>query len=305
MYDLIIVGAGPAGLTAGIYAKRANLNVLILEKAAPGGQVVLTNEVENYPGFSKIKGLELAKNMAKSYTDLGGEIKFQTLVNLEKQEDNTFKLNLKFGEVLFSKSVVIATGARSRTLGLENEQNYIGNGISTCATCDGAFYKDLSVIVVGGGNSAVEEAFFLASICKKVSIIQNLDHFTAHPKAIDDLAKKDNVEYYFGSKVVSYLENDFTLKGVRIEQKDQTQKEIFADGVFLFIGLVPNTQSLENLNVLNDWGYVKTNEEFKTNINGLFAIGDCIEKRIRQIVTATSDGAQVINYVQKYLKDEF
>lgn len=305
MYDLIIIGAGPAGLTAGIYAKRANLNVLIIEKASPGGQVVLTNEVENYPGFSKIKGFELAKNMTKSYTDLGGEIKFQTLTKLEKLKDNTFKLTLRFQEVLYSKAVVIATGAKSRTLGLENEENYLGNGISTCATCDGAFYKDLEVVVVGGGNSAVEEAYFLASICKKVSIIQNLDQFTAHPKAIDELNTKTNVDYYFNSKVVEYIDKDFSLKGVKVQLQDGSFKEILADGIFLFIGLVPNTKNLEDLNILNDWGYIKTNSEYSTNIKGLFAIGDCIDKKIRQIVTATSDGAQVVNYIQKYLKDEF
>lgn len=305
MYDLIIIGAGPAGLTCGIYAKRANLNVLVIEKMAPGGQVVLTNEVENYPGFSKIKGFELAKNMTKSYTDLGGELKFQTVNKIEKQPDNTYKLYLKYDEVLHSKTVVIATGASSRKLGLENEQNYLGNGISTCATCDGAFYKDLEVVVVGGGNSAVEEAYFLASICKKVTIIQNLDSFTAHPKAIDDLKKKTNVEYRFSAKVINYLEDNFKLTGVEILKNDNTKEKIYSDGVFLFIGLVPNTSNFKDLDILNDWGYVKTNNEFMTNHKGLFAIGDCIEKKIRQIVTATSDGASVISYIQKYLKDEF
>lgn len=305
MYDLIIIGAGPAGLTCGIYAKRANLNVLIIEKMAPGGQVVLTNEVENYPGFSKIKGFELAKNMTKSYTDLDGQIKFQTVNKIEKQPDNTYKLYLKFGEVIQTKAVVIATGASPRKLGLENEQNYLGNGISTCATCDGAFYKDKEVVVVGGGNSAVEEAYFLASICKKVTIIQNLETFTAHPKAIDELKKMQNVEYRFSSKVINYLQQDFKLTGVEILKNDNTKEKIYSDGVFLFIGLVPNTSNFNDLEILNQWGYVQTNNEFMTNQKGIFAIGDCIDKKIRQIVTATSDGGQVVSYIQKYLKDEF
>lgn len=299
IYDLTIIGAGPSGITAAIYAKRAGLNLRIIEKGPIGGQVISTNEIENYPGFAKISGFMLAMELEKHLNELDIKCDGNEVVLVEK-EKNLFKVTLDNKEVIYSKTIVSAQGARPRSLKLENEEKFLANGISFCATCDGAFYRNQEVIVVGGGNSAIDEAYFLSNICKKVTILQNLDKLTADQKGIDLLKNKDNITVVLSATVKKYL-GENQLEGV-VYQKDGKDIELKADGVFLFVGMKPNTELFTKFNVLNDYGYFLTDEKLMTKEKGLFAIGDIRQKHIRQIVTAMSDGAVVVNSILEYLK---
>lgn len=299
IYDLTIIGAGPSGITAAIYAKRAGLNLRIIEKGPIGGQVISTNEIENYPGFAKISGFMLAMELEKHLNELDIKCDGNEVVLVEK-ENNLFKVTLDNKEVIYSKTIVSAQGARPRSLKLENEEKFLANGISFCATCDGAFYRNQEVIVVGGGNSAIDEAYFLSNICKKVTILQNLDKLTADQKGIDLLKNKDNITVVLSATVKKYL-GENQLEGV-VYQKDGKDIELKADGVFLFVGMKPNTELFTKFNVLNDYGYFLTDEKLMTKEKGLFAIGDIRQKHIRQIVTAMSDGAVVVNSILEYLK---
>lgn len=299
IYDLTIIGAGPSGITAAIYAKRAGLNLRIIEKGPIGGQVISTNEIENYPGFAKISGFMLAMELEKHLNELEIKCDGNEVVLVEK-ENNLFKVTLDNKEVIYSKTIVSAQGARPRSLKLENEEKFLANGISFCATCDGAFYRNQEVIVVGGGNSAIDEAYFLSNICKKVTILQNLDKLTADQKGIDLLKNKDNITVVLSATVKKYL-GENQLEGV-VYQKDGKDIELKADGVFLFVGMKPNTELFTKFNVLNDYGYFLTDEKLMTKEKGLFAIGDIRQKHIRQIVTAMSDGAVVVNSILEYLK---
>lgn len=299
IYDLVIIGAGPSGITAAIYAKRAGLNLRIIEKGPVGGQVISTNEIENYPGFSKISGFMLAMELENHLNELNIKIDGNEVILVEK-EKNLFKVTLDNKETIYSKTLVSAQGARPRSLKLENEEKFLANGISFCATCDGAFYKDQEVIVVGGGNSAVDEAYFLSNICKKVTILQNLDKLTADQKGIDLLKNKENISIILSATVKKYL-GENQLEGI-LYQKDGKDIELKADGVFLFVGMKPNTELFTKFNVLDDYGYFLANEKLMTKEKGLFAIGDIRQKHIRQIVTAMSDGAIVVNSILEYLK---
>lgn len=297
MYDTIIVGCGPAGMTAAIYLSRANKNVLVLEKEGIGGQIASSPLVENYPGFSSISGSELANNMYEQITNLGVGVELEEVLKIEKKD--TFKVTTD-SNTYEAKSVIIATGARYRLLGLENEVNLIGSGIHFCVSCDGAFYKGKTVAVIGGGNSAVINAITLSDICKQVYVIQNLNDLTAEDALKNKLLTKENVVVKCNSLVSKIIGED-DLEKIEINN-DSSTEEIELDGMFISIGLVPQSEIVKDLLELNDYNYINASE-CKTNVEGLFVAGDCRVKNVRQLTTAVNDGtlaAQLaINYLNK------
>jgi len=292
MFDTIIIGAGPAGLTAAIYLLRANKKVLVLEKEGIGGQMASSPLIENYPGFKKAPGTDIANAMYEQVIDLGGNIEIEEVLSIKKGEvvtdSNTYK----------TKSVIIATGAKPRRLGLPNEEELIGNGVSFCVACDGAFYKGEDVAVIGGGNSAVINALSLSNICNHVYVIQNLASLTASAKDSEDLLNKKNATVYYNAKLTKYLGTDH-VNGIEIED-DKGTHEIKVSGVFVSIGLIPSTEIFNNVDL--DKGYINSND-CKTNIDGIFVAGDCRTKNVRQITTATADGTiaalLTIDYLNK------
>lgn len=282
-YDTIIIGAGPAGLTAAIYLLRASKKVLIIEKESIGGQISSSPLVENYPGFIKISGSELSNNLFEQVTNLNGEFTIEEVKKITKDkkvitDETTYQ----------AKSIIIATGCKHRRLNIENEEDLIGNGVHFCVSCDGAFYKDKTVVVVGGGNSAIINALSLSDICKKVYIIQNLDHLTAEKKLIEQLDNKNNIEIILSSILTKYHTLNEELTKVTIKTKEE-EKEIKTDGVFLSIGLIPANEIFKDIITLDEYGYIES-ENMKTNIEGIFVAGDCRTKSVRQVTTATSDG---------------
>lgn len=300
MYDVVVIGAGPAGITAGIYAKRANLNVVIIEKNAPGGQMINTGEIENYPGYAKIGGADLSMEMFNHSLSLNLEYIFGEVKEIK---DGHIKEVILNNQVLKTKSIIIATGAVPRRLGIENEDMLAGRGISWCAICDGPFYKGKDVIIAGGGNSAVEEGTYLSTLANSVIFVQNLAEFTADKKAVEILLKRDNVKVFYNSVVKRFLVNeDSTFKGAEILINDKEVKTLLADGAFIFIGLEPATKLFEDLGILDKYKYIITNELMETNKEGIYAIGDVRKKQIRQIVTATNDGAIAVQNLLNYLK---
>lgn len=301
MYDVVIIGAGPAGLTAAIYAARAGLNALMIEKDAPGGQIVNTNEIENYTGFQKLSGGDLALAMFNHAMALGANYQYGNVLSVKK-EDDLFSI-ITETETIVSKTVIIASGMLQRTLGVENEERLKSRGISWCAICDGPIYRGEDVAVIGGGNSAVEEGTYLASLAKHVTIIQNLENLTADKKAIDNLLKNSNVTVLYETLVEKFLVGeDDKLEGVVVKDKNGNLKTIQVKGVFEYIGWIPVTQMVKDLGVTTKYGYMIANEKMETSLPGLFAAGDVREKQIRQVVTATADGAIAVQNVLKYLE---
>ena len=289
MYDIIIVGGGPAGLTAALYARRANKQVLLLEKETFGGQITFSPKVENIPGFLALSGNAFAEKLVEQVLEQGAEVESAEVLSI--RDDGAFKTVVTDGDTYQSRAVIVATGARHRLLGLPNEEQYIGNGISFCAVCDGAFYKDQVVGVVGGGNSALQEALLLSDLAKKVYVIQNLDVLTGEQKLQEQLASRDNVEVITGTVVDGFLGTD-TLTGVTVRRTaDGTAREIPLDGLFIAIGLVPQNEAFADLLGLDERGYVDSDERCHTATPGVFTAGDCRRKAIRQVATAAADGA--------------
>lgn len=293
---LIIIGAGPAGITASIYAKRAGMDFILLEKYIPGGNLVNAYEIENYPGFAKISGAELAMNMQNQLSYLNIDTVYDQAIEITKK-DNGFILKTLNGSTYETENIILALGTKPKTLELENEDKYLGKGISYCATCDGAFYKEKEVLVVGGGNSAVSEATFLAAIVKKVTIISR-HRLRADKKDIDKLLSFKNVEVIENQKVDKLIGKEKIEKVILKSTIDESINELKVDGIFIYIGQIPPTAWLSKLNILNKYGFILTNDKFETQINGLYAIGDCIEKELRQIVTAQADAAIVIENIK-------
>ena len=289
MYDIIIIGAGPAGLTAAIYAMRADKNILLLEKENFGGQITFSPKVENYPGFASVSGSELAEQLLDQVMSYGAQIEMATATKVI--DHGTYKTVLTdYGE-FDGKTVIIATGSKHRHLGLSNELKLIGNGVSYCAVCDGAFYNGKDVAVIGGGNTALQEAVMLSEYCTSVTIIQNLSFMTGEGKLLKILESKDNVKMVYDSIVTDFLAND-TLYGVAIKNtKDGSTAEINVDGVFVAIGQQPENEPFANLTALNDYGYIISDERCRTETPGVFVAGDCRTKEVRQVTTATADGA--------------
>ena len=290
MYDIIIVGAGPAGLTAAIYARRANKTVLLLEKGAFGGQITFSPKVEDYPGFESLSGTELADHFVEQALGQGADVEIETVTGI--RDCGTHKVvSTEDGAEYEGKAVIIAAGARHRHLGLPNEEMHLGEGISFCAVCDGAFYKDKTVALVGGGNSALQEAILLSETCKQVIVVQNLDYLTGEQALQDILAKRDNVEVRLGT-VVEALPATAPLDHITLRRvADNTTYDLAVDGLFVAIGLQPENGPFESVAALNEWGYVDAGEDCLTRTPGVFVAGDCRSKTVRQVTTATGDGA--------------
>lgn len=293
MYDVIIIGAGPAGLTAAIYLKRSNKNVLVLEATNYGGQIVNTRDIENYPGYSHISGFDLATNLYNQVRELGAIIKFEEVKEVVNGKTKTVRTDNGSYE---AKALIIATGRKVRKLGIEDE--FIGKGVSYCAMCDGTFYKDKVVAIVGGGNSALDDALYLADLAKKVYLIHRRDVFTADTKTIELLKKKNNIKYVLNSNITK-IKGDNHLESIEVVSKDKI-KEFNIDGLFIAIGGIPNTEIFNDIVNLNNDGYIKGNN-CHTNKRGIFAAGDVREKEVRQLVTATNDGAIAATEAIKYL----
>lgn len=293
MYDLIIIGAGPAGLTAGIYARRANLKTLILEKETIGGQISSSPLVENYPGFTSISGAELSNNFFEQVMNLGADFEIEEVLSIE---DGKIKKVITDTNTYECKSIIIACGAKYRRLGLENEEELIGNGIHFCASCDGAFYKDKIVAVVGGANSAVQNALYLSSLCKKVYLIYRSDKLKAEKTLIEKINKTKNIDVIYNSNITKLIGNP--LNQVIINEN----KELLLDALFISIGLEPNTDIINELLIKDDKNYI-ISDDCTTNKIGIFVAGDCRQKLIRQVTTATNDGTIAANLAIKYLED--
>lgn len=290
MYDIIIVGAGPAGLTAAVYARRANKSVLILERSAFGGQMTFSPKLENYPGFETVSGSELAEKMVDQALAQGAEVEVEEVTGIS-EENGIKKVATEDGNIYEAKAVIIAGGAKHRHLGVAGEEKFIGEGISFCAVCDGAFYKGKDVVLIGGGNSALQEAILLAETSRKVTVVQNLDFLTGEQKLQDILRSRANVEIITGAVVESVNETD-EFSGIRIKFSATGEiKEIKADGMFVAIGLEPENEIFQSLADLDKAGYIDSGEDCTTKTAGIFAAGDCRKKAVRQITTATADGA--------------
>lgn len=294
MYDIIIIGCGPAGLTASIYALRANKKVLILEKENIGGQITSSLKVENYPGFTMVSGSDLMNKMYEQAVALGCDIEIEEVVEIK---DGSIKTVITDENEYKAKAIIISTGCKNRLLGLSKEEDFIGNGISFCVACDGAFYKNKTVAVIGGGNSAVINALSLSEICKKVYLIQNMKNLTAESTLINQLYEKSNVEVMFGYSVDELI-GDSELNAIKISGEDS--KEIKIDGMFISIGQIPQSEPFKNILKTNSANYFESNECI-TDISGIFVAGDCRNKKIRQLTTAVNDGTiaalEAVNYV--------
>lgn len=301
IYDLIIIGGGPAGLSAAVYAERAKLDMMLLEKApVSGGQVLNTYEVDNYLGLSEINGFELGMKFKEHAEKLGVNFKEGDVVRIDSEDD--VKSIVTTGETYRAKSVIIATGAVHRRLGVQGEEELCGMGVSYCATCDGAFFKERTVAVVGGGDVAVEDAIFLARLCEKVYVIHRRDEFRAAKTLVDRLENCSNVEIVWDS-VVEKIKGEDEVEGISLKNvKTGEKSEIVLQGVFVAVGMIPNTEAFAGSGIAMDTaGYIVAGEDCKTNVSGIFAAGDVRTKLLRQIVTAVADGANAVSSVERYL----
>ena len=299
MYDLIVVGSGPAGLTAAIYARRAEKSVLVIEKETFGGEITHSPKVENYPGFNELSGNELAEKLLDQATALGAEIEMDTILGVEG--NGPFTVKGENGDYE-GKTLIIASGSKHRRLGVPGEEELTGNGVSYCAVCDGPFYKGRSVAVIGGGNSALQQAVMMSEYCTKVTICQNLDFLTGEKKLQDILAAKSNVEVILGV-TVDRMEGEEELSAVVLNKTATGEKiTLKPDGLFVAVGQAPENEPFKSVCDLNEYGYIISDESCTTRTPGVYAAGDCRTKAIRQIVTATGDGAVAALAACRYLE---
>ncbi|ERK57171.1 thioredoxin-disulfide reductase [Gemella bergeri ATCC 700627] len=300
-YDVIIVGAGPAGMTASIYAGRANLSVLMLERKYPGGQMLSTEEIENYTGFEQITGPELSEKMFEHSKKFGTEFAFGNITEIKEKDG--LKYLTADEKTYISKTVIIATGSEHKTLGIPGEELFSGKGVSYCAVCDGAFFKNKNVVVIGGGDSAIEEALYLSNLVGKVTIIHRRDKLRAQKILQDRAFARKNIEFVWdsipleikGERKVSSIE----LKNVKTGEKTSLE----ADGIFIYVGMLPQTADFLQLGITNEVGYIPTKENLETKVAGIFAAGDVRVKDIRQVVTATADGAIAAQSAYSYIEN--
>ena len=295
MYDIIIVGAGPAGLTSALYARRAGKKVLVLEAKTYGGQIINTSSIENYPALPNVSGFDFATNLYNQVKALDAEIKFETVIRIE--EDKTVVTNK---DKYQAKSIILATGAENRKLNLDKEAELVGKGVSYCATCDGNFYKDKIVAVNGGGNTALEDAIYLSNLAKKVYLIHRRDEFRGEQKYLEELKKKDNVEFILNANVIK-LNGEDRLESIDIKQNDEV-KTIDIDGLFIAVGQEPKNEIFANLINLNN-GYIDSIDGVHTNVDGIYVAGDTRVKELRQLTTAVSDGAIAATTAIKEMED--
>lgn len=300
IYDMIIIGGGPAGYTSALYASRAGLDTLVIEKLSPGGQLALTGEVDNYPGFEEgIDGFTLGMKMQQSAERFGAKTEYAEVLDVDFS-GIIKKINTTSG-VFNAYTIVVATGANPRELGLENEPLFLGKGVHYCAHCDGRFYKDKTVVVVGGGNSAASDAIYLSRLAKKVYLVHRRDTLRATKIYQNTLLENDSVEILWDSQIVKILgENRVNSVDVK-NLKDNTVKTLQCDGVFVSIGRKPVTDFLNNTLDLDSFGYIIADESTRTNYEGVYAVGDVRTKTLRQIVTAVSDGAVAVHFAEEYL----
>lgn len=300
IYDMIIIGGGPAGYTAALYASRAGLDVVVIERMAPGGQMALTGDIDNYPGFEEgIDGFTLGLKMQKSAERFGAKTQYGEVISVDFSEK--IKVVESTDGRYYAKTVVISTGASPKELEVENEREYTGRGVHYCAHCDGRFYKDKTVVVVGGGNSAVQDALYLSRLAKKVYLIHRRDRLRATKIYQDQLFAADNVELIFDSRIAEIL-TDEGVVGVGVENiKSGETRSIHADGIFVSIGRKPATEFLSAKLSLDPSGYIVADESTATNIDGVYAVGDVRTKILRQVVTAVSDGAVSADMAERYI----
>lgn len=290
MIDVAIIGAGTAGLTAAIYARRAGSSVTVFEGEAPGGQIINTPEIDNFPGLPGVSGYEYANKLFEQAQALDAEFVFDKVKVAEGSLEEGFRLTTEYGTLCEAKTVIIASGVKRREMDLAGEQEFTGRGISYCATCDGAFFKGKTAAVFGGGNTAVEDAIYLAGICKKVYIIHRRNQFRADQALVDELLAHDNVETKL-CFTVSGIRGEDKLTGVELTNIDGSREELTTDALFVAIGLIPENGVFKDIAELDDAGYVVAGENCETSTPGVFAAGDCRTKDVRQLVTAAADGA--------------
>ena len=288
MYDIIIIGGGPAGLTAAIYARRAGKTVLVLEKDALGGQITWSPKVENYPAVPSISGMELGNLITEQAMEQGAELEIDEVTGIEDRGDHKH-VHCVFGAEYDAKAIILATGAKPRKLGLEREEELMGSGVGYCAVCDGAFYRDQPVAVNGGGNSALQDALLLSEICSRVYLIHRRDRFRGEERLVDALKEKENVEFVMNASVRELLGED-ELSGIIVEQNGE-RRWIEVSGLFVAVGHEPDNAAFQNLLTLDEGGYVSAGEDCRTKTEGVFVAGDCRAKKIRQVTTAAADGA--------------
>jgi thioredoxin reductase (NADPH) len=304
--DVVIIGTGSAGLTAGIYTARANLKPLILEGLQPGGQLTITTDVENYPGFSDVvQGPWLMDQMKEQALNVGAEIINELVTSVDFS--NKLKIiTCDSGKIIKTKSVIICTGAQARWLGIESEKKFNGKGVSACATCDGFFYRNKNVAVIGGGNTAVEEALYLSNLCTKVTVIHRREVLRAEKILQDRILSKENVDFLWNYVVVDFVGNDNGLNSLNLmSTKDGSEKSITIDGAFVAIGHVPSTECFTNQILLDNEGYIEVKEKGSTltNVDGVFAAGDCVDKVYRQAITAAGMGCMAALDAEKWLQE--
>lgn len=300
MYDIIIVGAGPAGLTAAIYGRRASKKVLVLEAKSYGGQIINTLDIENYPAASHISGFDFATQLYNQAKDLGAEVIFEKVIEIKNNAKEKEVITTK--NKYLAKTIILATGSENRKLNLEKENDLVGKGISYCATCDGAFYKNKNVAVVGGGNTALEDALYLTDLANKVYLIHRRDEFRGEESTLNLLKKKDNIEFVYNSNVTK-LNASEKLESIEVTNKDGSVKKIDVDGLFVAVGRIPENENFAKLINLDNSGYIIAGEDCNTNVPGIFVAGDNRTKEVRQLVTATSDGAIAATSAIKYINN--
>lgn len=289
MYDIIIVGAGTAGLSAAVYGIRAGKSVLLLEANSYGGQIINTPEVENYPGIKHISGFEFATNLYEQAIGLGALIEYEKVIKIINKEEHKVVITEK--KEYECKSVILATGAKNRPLGIKKESEFIGAGVSYCATCDGAFFRGKDVAVVGGGNTALEDALFLSNYCSKVFIIHRRESFRGEEKLLSKLQEKENVSFVLNSNVVNII-GEGKVESVIVKDKyTKAEQEIIISGLFVAIGQIPDNKAFSDLIEIDEVGYISASEDCRTKVPGIFTAGDCRTKAVRQLTTAASDGA--------------
>lgn len=300
MYDIIVIGAGTAGLTSAIYARRAEKKVLILEAVSYGGQIINTLSIENYPGMYKVSGPEFAKSLYDQAKELGAEIEFEKVISV-RRDDQAFIIGTE-DDTYRAKAVILATGSEYRKLGVANEDELLGKGISYCATCDGSFYRDKDVMVNGGGNTALYDAEYLAGICRKVYLVHRRDQFRGDASLVERVKKLENVEIVLGATVDELIVDNDKLSGVKLAFIDAPAREVEVSGLFVAIGHKPSTEAFFDLVEQDEDGYVLAGEDCKTSCEGVFVAGDVRRKSLRQLVTATADGASAATSAIDFLR---
>lgn len=293
MYDVIIIGMGIGGITAGIYGKRAGLNVLMFEKSAPGGMLQKIDKIQNYPGFSEISGPDLALNLFNQVKKVGVPFKFEEVIDVEITEE--YKKVITKNGTYEAKNIIVATGRTPKYLGLDNEKDYLGRGLSTCASCDGNFYKGEDVAVVGSGNSALQESLYLANIVNKVYLLHRGVNFKGDDALVERVRNTNNIEIVDGVNIKKINEVEGKIESVTLDN----EKTINVKGVFIYIGYKPDTEMFKKLDITNINGDIIVSENFETEIDGLYAIGDCAKKGVYQLVTAASDGCIAVSDIEK------